>query len=158
MAADRAVLGVVEWLLICEAQVTGVRTRTLPIEVLVYLFTASGDAASQKAMASLLEPTGGGFASVLPSAIDLPSNIKLTYTAFSQAAQKEEYSEWRDWWYQEYLPKVLSEGLVEPVTFTKVMALRFSKGLAKPLLPERVLTCKGRGAEFCCFLLSSENA
>ena len=43
MAADRAVPGVVEWLLICEAQVTGVRTRTLPIEVLVYLFTASGD-------------------------------------------------------------------------------------------------------------------
>lgn len=85
-----------------------------------YLFTASGDAASQKAMASLLEPTGGSFASVLPGAVELPSNVKLIYTAFSQAAQQEEHFEWRDWWYQEYLPKVLSEGLVEPVQFTKV--------------------------------------
>ncbi|EMD94559.1 hypothetical protein COCC4DRAFT_54262 [Bipolaris maydis ATCC 48331] len=85
-----------------------------------YLFTASGDAASQSALASLLDSTGGSFASVLPSAVELPSNVKLIYTAFSQAAQKEEYSEWRDWWYQEYLPKVLSGGLVEPVRFTKV--------------------------------------
>ena len=85
-----------------------------------YLFTASGDAASQKAMASLLEPTGGSFASVLPSTIELPPHVKLTYTAFSQAAQKEEHSEWRDWWYQQYLPNVLSEGLVGPVSFTKV--------------------------------------
>ncbi|EUC27879.1 hypothetical protein COCCADRAFT_41509 [Bipolaris zeicola 26-R-13] len=85
-----------------------------------YLFTASGDAASQSALASLLEPTGGSFASVLPGAVELPANVNLIYTAFSQAAQKEEYSEWRDWWYQEYLPRVLSGGLVEPVRFTKV--------------------------------------
>lgn len=85
-----------------------------------YLFTASGDAASQSALASLLESTGGSFASVLPSAVELPSNVNLIYSAFSQAAQKEEYSKWRDWWYQEYLPKVFSGGLVEPVRFTKV--------------------------------------
>ncbi|EUC44401.1 hypothetical protein COCMIDRAFT_37760 [Bipolaris oryzae ATCC 44560] len=85
-----------------------------------YLFTASGDAASQSALASLLESTGGSFASVLPSAVELPSKVSLIYAAFSQAAQKEEYSEWRDWWYQQYLPKVLSGGLVEPVRFTKV--------------------------------------
>lgn len=85
-----------------------------------YLFTASGDEASQKAMASLLTPIGGSFASVLPGTVELPPNVQLTYTAFSQAAQKEEYAEWRDWWYQQYLSKVLSEGLVEPVGFTKV--------------------------------------
>ena len=84
-----------------------------------YLFTASGDPASQKALATLLEPTGGKFASVLPSNAELPPNVDIVYTAFSQAAQKEEYSEWRDWWYQEYLPHVLSKGLVEPVKFTK---------------------------------------
>lgn len=85
-----------------------------------YLFTASGDAASQKVLASLLEPNGGAFASVLPSTVELPANVNVIYTAFSQAAQKEEYSEWRDWWYQEYLPRVFSESLVEPVRFTKV--------------------------------------
>lgn len=85
-----------------------------------YLFTASGDAASQKALASLVEPSGGAFASVLPSTVELPSNVNVIYTAFSQAAQKDEYSEWRDWWYQEYLPRVFSESLVEPVEFTKV--------------------------------------
>ena len=84
-----------------------------------HLFTASGDAASQEALAALA-PSGSKFASVLPSAVKLPSNVDIIYTAFSQAAQKEEYAEWRDWWYQEYLPKVLSEGLVEPVKYSKV--------------------------------------
>ena len=85
-----------------------------------YLITASGDAGSQKAMASLLETTGGKFASVLPGTIELPANVDIVYTAFSQAAQKEEYADWRAWWYQDYLPKVLREALVEPVKFTKV--------------------------------------
>ena len=85
-----------------------------------YLFTASGDPASQKALTTLLEPTGGQFASVLPSTIELPPNVDIVYTAFSQVAQKVEYSEWRDWWYQQYLPGVLSKRLVEPVKFTKV--------------------------------------
>ncbi|RAR09013.1 oxidoreductase domain containing protein [Stemphylium lycopersici] len=84
-----------------------------------YIFTASGDAASQEALAALAPP-GGKFASVLPSAIELPSNVDVLYTAFSQAAQKEEHAEWRDWWYQEYLPRILSEGLVEPVKYGKV--------------------------------------
>ncbi|RMZ70799.1 alcohol dehydrogenase [Pyrenophora seminiperda CCB06] len=84
-----------------------------------YLFTASGDAASQKALATLVQPTGGKFASVLPSTAELPSNVDIIYDAFSQAAQKEQYSDWRDWWYQEYLPEVLSKGL-ESVKFTKV--------------------------------------
>jgi NADPH:quinone reductase-like Zn-dependent oxidoreductase len=84
-----------------------------------YLFTASGDAASQEALAALLQPQGGKFASVLPGG-EMPANVERIYLAFSQMAQKEEYSDWRDWWYGEYLPKVLQENLVEPVKFTKV--------------------------------------
>jgi NADPH:quinone reductase-like Zn-dependent oxidoreductase len=84
-----------------------------------YLFTASGDAASQKAIAALL-PNGGRFASVLGSGIELPPNVEIVYTAFSQAAQKEEYSDWRTWWYQNYLPEVLADARVEPVKFTKI--------------------------------------
>ncbi|KAH8728143.1 oxidoreductase domain-containing protein [Phaeosphaeriaceae sp. PMI808] len=85
-----------------------------------YLFTASGDAASQKALVALLPEEKGRFASVLPSAIELPSNVEIVYSAFSQAAQKEEHGNWRTWWYQEYLPEVLGKGLFEPVKFTKV--------------------------------------
>ncbi|KAF1844404.1 oxidoreductase domain-containing protein [Cucurbitaria berberidis CBS 394.84] len=85
-----------------------------------YLFTASGDQASQKALVSLLAPKGGKFASVLPAAVELPSNVEIIYTAFSQAAQKDEYSDWRDWWYQDYLPEVLAKGSLEPSKFTKV--------------------------------------
>lgn len=85
-----------------------------------YLFTASGDVGSQKALVSLLEPKGGKFASVLPGAIDVPASVNIVYTAFSQAAQKEEYIDWRTWWYQEYLPEVLARGLIEPVKFTKL--------------------------------------
>ncbi|KAF2828204.1 GroES-like protein [Ophiobolus disseminans] len=84
-----------------------------------YMFTASGDADSQKALSTLL-PDGGRFASVLPRGIELPPYIEVVYTAFSQAAQKEEYSDWRKWWYQKYLPEVLVEGILEPVKFTKI--------------------------------------
>lgn len=86
-----------------------------------YLFTASGDAGSQQAMAALL-PDGGKFASVLPVAAgtELPASVEVVYSAFSQAAQKDEFSDWRSWWYQEYLPAVLANNLVEPVKFTKV--------------------------------------
>jgi NADPH:quinone reductase-like Zn-dependent oxidoreductase len=84
-----------------------------------YLFTASGDATSQRTLATLL-PNGGRFASVLPVAIELPSDVDIVYTAFSQAAQKEAYSDWRTWWYQKYLPEILTKGLVEAVNFTKV--------------------------------------
>ena len=84
-----------------------------------YLFTASGDAASQKAIAALL-PDGGRFASVLGSGTELPPNVEIVYTAFSQAAQMDEYSDWRTWWYQKYLPEVLANTSVEPVKFTKI--------------------------------------
>jgi NADPH:quinone reductase-like Zn-dependent oxidoreductase len=84
-----------------------------------YLFTASGDAASQKALIALL-PNGGRFASVLPAETELPSNVEIVYTAFSQAAQKEELNDWKTWWYQKYLPDVLTNNRVEPVKFTKL--------------------------------------
>lgn len=84
-----------------------------------YLFTASGDASSQQALAALL-PDGGKFASVLPAGTDLPANVEIVYAAFSQAAQKDEHSDWRAWWYEQYLPKVLANNLVETVKFTKV--------------------------------------
>jgi NADPH:quinone reductase-like Zn-dependent oxidoreductase len=85
-----------------------------------YIFTASGDSTSQSTISSLLQPSGGKFASVLPLSTSLPSNVEVVYTAFSQAAQKEEYSEWRDWWYGSYLPSQLSPGVASPVSYTKV--------------------------------------
>ncbi|KAE8867256.1 hypothetical protein PTNB73_05350 [Pyrenophora teres f. teres] len=85
-----------------------------------YLFTASGDATSQVALATLLQPIGGKFASVLPSAAELTPNVEIVYKAFSQVAQEEKYSDWRDWWYQEYLPEVLLKDLVDTVKFTKI--------------------------------------
>lgn len=63
---------------------------------------------------------GGQFASVLGGEVDLPSNVERVYKPFSQAAQLEENHEWRDWWYGEYLPKVLQKGLIEPISYTKI--------------------------------------
>ncbi|KAF2622462.1 oxidoreductase domain-containing protein [Macroventuria anomochaeta] len=87
-----------------------------------YLMTASGDASSQQTIAELLRPSGGKFASVLPlsAGVELPSNVEVIYTAFSQAAQKDEYTEWRKWWYTSYLPSVLSSGSVSPVSYTHI--------------------------------------
>jgi hypothetical protein len=84
-----------------------------------YLFTGSGDPASQKALASLLQPGGGQFGSVLGGEVELPSNVERVYRPFSQAAQQDEYNDFRTWWYSDFLPKVLQESLVEPVRFTK---------------------------------------
>lgn len=86
-----------------------------------YILTASGDPASQKALGELLAPTGGKFASMSPKLADVPSNVELIYAAFSMIVHKgDEAAEWRNWWYQEYLQKVISGGLIEPVKFTKV--------------------------------------
>lgn len=85
-----------------------------------YMLTASGDPMSQKALASLLQPDGGRFASVLGGELSLPSNVERVYQAFSTAAQQEENGNFRDWYFGSYLPKVLQEKLVEGVKFTKV--------------------------------------
>lgn len=92
-----------------------------------YVLTASGDALSQSSISTLLQPAGGRFASVLPLSNTLPANVEIVYTAFSQAAQKDEYAEWREWWYGTYLPQVLSEESVEAVKYKKV------EGGLKPL-------------------------
>ncbi|KAF2469792.1 uncharacterized protein BDR25DRAFT_325961 [Lindgomyces ingoldianus] len=75
-----------------------------------YLFTASGDSTSQKALTSLLQAQGGG---------QLDHNVNRVYQAFSQAVQRDQYSESRAWWCKDYLLKVLRGNLVEPVKFTK---------------------------------------
>ena len=84
-----------------------------------YMITASGDAPSQKALAALLQPEGGRFASVLGGEVELPSNVERVYLAFSQVVQRDEHSEFRAWWYGEYIPKVLQQSLVDAVQFTK---------------------------------------
>ena len=88
----------------------------------MYAMTASGDPASQHAIAELLQPTGGRFASVLPlsSEVNLPSNVEVIYTAFSQAAQKDEYVDFRKWWYRTYLSSVLVSDSISMVSYTKV--------------------------------------
>ena len=84
-----------------------------------YLFTASGDQASQRALAELLQPTGGTYASVLGGDVSFPDNVTRVYLPFTIAAQKDENAEFRKWWYGEYLPEVLDEGLVEAVPIEK---------------------------------------
>ncbi|KAF1923203.1 oxidoreductase domain-containing protein [Didymella exigua CBS 183.55] len=87
-----------------------------------YLFTASGDASSQRALIGLLSPTGGRFASVLPLSeeVELPANVEIVYKSFSQATHKPEYAEWRNWWYGIYLPSVLSARLESLVAYPKI--------------------------------------
>ena len=81
--------------------------------------TASGDGPSQLALAEVLQPEGGKFASTLGGAVNLPGNVKRVYEAFSQAAQKPQFRDFADWWYRGYLPKVIKEGLVEPTPVEK---------------------------------------
>ncbi|KAF3039358.1 hypothetical protein E8E12_005991 [Didymella heteroderae] len=87
-----------------------------------YFLTCSGDALSQRTIIDLLSPTGGRFASVLPlsTGVELPANVDMVYAAFSQAAQKNEYAAWRNWWYRTYLPSMLASSAASPVAFTKV--------------------------------------
>jgi hypothetical protein len=81
--------------------------------------TASGDGPSQLALAEILQPEGGKFASTLGGAVSLPSNVERIYEFFAQATQKPQFKDFADWWYQEYLPKVIKEGLVEPTPVEK---------------------------------------
>lgn len=87
-----------------------------------YLMTCSGDVLSQSTIINLLSPTGGRFASVLPlgAGVDLPANVEIVYTAFSQAVQEEGHAAWRDWWYRTYLPSVLTSSTKSPIKFTKI--------------------------------------
>ena len=87
-----------------------------------YFFTASGDPASQHAIADLLQPEGGKFASVLPGKdVELPSNVERIYDTFSSAAQKEGpvFEKFSKWWYGDYLPKAIRDRRIEPTAFEK---------------------------------------
>lgn len=50
---------------------------------------------------------------------ELPSNVKREYTAFSMTTQKEEFAEFAVWWYNEYLPKAISDGVLQPVKYVE---------------------------------------
>ena len=86
------------------------------------MFTTSGDPASQKSLATLLQPEGGKFASTLGGDVELPKNVTRVYEFFGNVTQKEgtEFEEFAKWWYENYLGKVITDGSVEPTAFTKV--------------------------------------
>jgi len=87
-----------------------------------YLFTASGDPASQHAIADILQPKGGKFASVLPGIdVELPSNVEKIYDRFSSAAQKEGpvFEQFSRWWYGDYLAKAIRDRKIEPAAFER---------------------------------------
>ncbi|KAI9767219.1 MAG: hypothetical protein M1840_005819 [Geoglossum simile] len=84
-----------------------------------YAMTASGDGPSQLALAEVLQPEGGKFASTLGGAVSFPSNVERVYEFFAQATQKPQFKLFAGWWYQEYLPRVIREGLVEPTPVEK---------------------------------------
>lgn len=82
-----------------------------------YLFSASGDAVSQHAIADLLQPEGGKFACVLPGKdVELPGNVERIYDTFSGATQKEGpvFEKFSKWWYGDYLVKVIRDRKIEP--------------------------------------------
>jgi NADPH:quinone reductase-like Zn-dependent oxidoreductase len=87
-----------------------------------HMYTTSGDAVSQQALATLLQPRGGKFASTLGGNVELPENVERIYEFFGNVTQKEgpEFEDFAKWWYGEYLGKVIVNGSVEPTPFTKV--------------------------------------
>jgi NADPH:quinone reductase-like Zn-dependent oxidoreductase len=88
-----------------------------------YLYTTSGDEASQKLLAELLQPDGGKFASTLPGKeVQLPLNVERIYEFFGNVTQKDGavFETFKNWWYQEYLGKVIADGSIQPTPFVKV--------------------------------------
>ena len=87
-----------------------------------FMYTTSGDPASQKALASLLGPDSGKFASTLGGDVDLPQNVERIYEFFGNVTQKEgpEFEKFAQWWYGEYLGKVIVDGSIEPTPFVEV--------------------------------------
>jgi NADPH:quinone reductase-like Zn-dependent oxidoreductase len=81
-----------------------------------FLFTASGDPASQKAIALIMQPEGGKFASTLAGDVELPSNVERVYDSFTDISQKggPEFEKFRRWWYGEYLEKAIRQHTVQP--------------------------------------------
>lgn len=86
-----------------------------------YMYTTSGDAASQKALASLLGPEGGKFASTLGGDVELPKNVERVYEFFGNVTMKEgpQFEVFSKWWYSVYLPKAISGG-IQPTPFKEI--------------------------------------
>jgi hypothetical protein len=87
-----------------------------------YLYSTSGDPASQQALATLLQPHGGKFASTMGGDVQLPENVERIYEFFGNVTQKEgsNFEGFAKWWYSEYLGKVISDSSIEPTPITKV--------------------------------------
>lgn len=87
-----------------------------------FMYTTSGDPASQQALAILLGPEGGKFASTLGGDVELPKKVERVYEFFGNVSQKEgaEFEEFARWWYGEYLGKVIADGSIEPTAYVEV--------------------------------------
>ena len=87
-----------------------------------FMYTTSGDPASQQALASLLGSDGGKFASTLGGNVELPKGVERVYEFFGNVTQKEgpEFEEFANWWYGEYLGRVIADGSIEPTPFNEV--------------------------------------
>lgn len=85
------------------------------------MYSTSGDPASQQALASLLQPSGGKFASTMGGNVELPANVERIYEFFGNVTQKEgeKFEEFRKWWYG-YLGEAIREGTIEPTPVVKV--------------------------------------
>lgn len=108
-----------------------------------YLFTTSGDAASQTALATLLQPLGGKFASVLPKSVEVEANVEVVYGMFASTTQLKgvKFEDFGKWWYGEYLPQVIADGSIEATEVTMVKGgLGALQGAA-----DRLLEGKGGG-------------
>jgi len=106
-----------------------------------YMYTTSGDPTSQQALASLLQPEGGKFASTLGGDVELPSNVERVYEFFGNVTQKEgaKFEEFAKWWYGEFLGKAIVDGSIEPTPITKVVGgLAALQAAADEMLEGRV--------------------
>jgi NADPH:quinone reductase-like Zn-dependent oxidoreductase len=100
----------------------GIVKELLALGPFKYMYTTSGDAISQQALATLLQPEGGKFASTLGGDVELPQNVERIYEFFGNVTQKEgpQFEDFANWWYGEYLGKVIVDGSIEPTAFTKI--------------------------------------
>lgn len=87
-----------------------------------YMFTTSGDVTSQEALAALLQPKGGKFASTLGGNVKIPENVERVYEFFGNVTQKQgpQFEEFARWWYGDYLGKVITDGSIETTPINKI--------------------------------------
>lgn len=106
-----------------------------------FMYTTSGDPASQQALSTLLQPDGGKFASTMGGDVELPKNVERIYEFFGNVTQKEgaNFEEFAKWWYSEYLGKVIADGSIEPTPISKVRGgLAALQGAADGMLDGKI--------------------